>query len=240
MYKDKSEPEAIPLKVTDANQYQTVVSVPVISADSILVAYTSLPSNRPNTYGNYVAIWQNANQIPWDQDPLKLTTIPSDQQRGNVLFDGLTIEKNDYILGYGVGPAKADSQKYGNICSTIYLPMGSDTDPSGIVVTLPSLVLKFVGQNAVMVQFNMPSNYTPATNKAWMGLWRGAGTSYRNPPDTGAVPVTVNANTGTGGFNNVPLGVGLDYTIAFFMSGWNSDPTQRNQKVMACTMTFSV
>ena len=32
---------------------------------------------------------------------------------------------------------------------------------------------------------------------------------------------------------------GLTYTIGFFPSGWDEDPTKRNQKVLACSLTFT-
>lgn len=225
------------LALTDSTSYLTNISIPMVTSDTIVVAYTTLPDNRPNTYGNFVALWQNQNQIPWDQDPINMQAIPNDQQKGTVIFSGLTVEDNDYIIGWSVGPTSSTGQKYGNVCSTALVPQGSSKDPSKITTFYSNMVLGYVGQNAVLVQFATPTNCKPQNNGAWLALWRG-GASYRNPPDY-SMAVPINVNKGSAGFNSVPLGVGNDYTLAYFMSGWSTDPTQRVQKAMAATLSFT-
>lgn len=225
------------LAVLDSTSYLTNIKIQQVTSDAIVVGYNSLPDNRPNTYGNFIAIWQNQNQIPWDQDPISTQSIPNDQQQGTVFFPGLTVQDNDYIIGWSVGPTLSTGQKYGNVCSTAFVPKGSNNDPSKIIYSYSNLVLGYVGQNAVLVQFSTPKNCRPVDNGAWLGMWRG-GASYKNTPDY-SIPVTVNANKGSAGFNNTPLGIGNEYTIAYFMSGWSKDPTKLVQTAMACTIDFT-
>jgi hypothetical protein len=224
---------------TGTNPALTTLTINVVTADQIILTYNTVPDNRPNTYGNFVAIWQNQNQIPYNQDPLSKQNIPNDTQKGDMAFDGLSVTENDYIIGYAVGPVKTDSQTYGNVCSTAFIPSGAISDPSLIKLFSTSLLLKYVGSNTVSFQYSAPANYQPATNKAWAGLWRGASVPYTTPPDVAAMAVTLNSNFGTLAFNGVSIGIGLTYSIGFFMSGWSDAVPTRNQKTLACWLSFT-
>jgi len=228
--------EATTYKLGESLLVQTKIAITFVSSDTIGLSYDSMPNNRPNTYGNYIALWQNQNQIPWDTDPLQKQAISGDTQKGSMVFQGLQVDKNDYILGYSVGPARTESQKSGNVCSTAFVPLG--TENQDFKYFFSAMSLKNVGPNSVIVQFNLPPGARAATNKAWMGLWRGESASYNNPPDY-AVPITIDSNVGTVGFNNVHIGIDLTYTLGLYPSGWNTDPSARNQKVLACSLTFT-
>lgn len=212
----------------------TNVSIDYITADTIGVSYNTLPGNMPNTYGNFVAIWQNSNSIPWNSEPLKTQPIPDNTQKGSFNFTGLDIAKNQYIVGYSVGAKLTTGQTYGNVCSTAYAP---SSDPTQQVKEVSSLGLVFVGPSSLAFSFKLPNGCTPESNGAWCGMWRSSNGSYNNAPDE-AIPVNINTESGTLSFNSVTIGLGQTYTIAFFMSGWNggSSPVQTT---MACTLTFT-
>src|SRR5438874_1036774 len=82
---------------------------------------------------------------------------------------------------------------------------------------------------------NLPDGYQPAANKNWMGMWRSSAASYNNPPDH-AVPITIDSSFGTAAFNNVRIGRGLTYTIAYFTGGWIGEGQNNKQTAMACTL----
>jgi len=209
----------------------TNLTVNFVTADSIGISYDTMPGNMPNTYGNFLAIWQNQNQIPWNQEPLKAQPIPTNTQAGSLVFPGLSVTNNSYIIGYSVGPEKTDGPKYGNICSTAFVPAKADSVPTPYQYFQTYLVLQYVGTTSVAVQFYTPTGYQPASNKNWMGLWRGETASYTNPPDW-QTKIPVDSNFGTAAFNNVSIGRGLTYTVGYFMS-------DGKQSTLACSLTFT-
>lgn len=193
-----------------------------------------MPGARPADSGAVLAIWQDADQIPWELEPIKPPQQIGSQQQGDYAFSGLTLQDNSYIIGLTVGPMKTDSQKARNVAASAFVL--NATEPAELKQDF--LTLKFVGQNSVTVQFNCLSGYRAFTDGAWLGIWRGDTASYSKPPD-GAIAISIDSNFGTASFNNFPVGLGLTYTIGFFNSGWSETPTQRNQKVLAASLTFT-
>jgi len=217
----------------------TMLTIDFVTADIIGISFRGMPGNQPSTYGNFIAIWQNHNEIPWSASPLAAKPIPNNTPTGSLAFDGLLTTNNDYILGYSVGPEKApaDGQKWGNICSTAYVPpQGSEPPPDEYFQT--KISIRHIGSTSLAVQFNTPSGYKPQTNKNWMGLWRGETASYVNPPDY-STPITVDANFGTAAFNNINIGRGLTYTVGYFMSGWIGQGQANKQTGLACSVSFT-
>lgn len=213
---------------------QTTISVDFVTADIIGVTYDMMPGTRPSDAGCVVAIWQDQDQIPWEDEPLRTQAIGA-QQHGSVNFDKLSVQSNSYIIGLTVGPMQTNAQKARNVAAQAYIPGVSDPPES----QNDFLTLKFVGPTSIAVQYNCLPGYRAATDQAWMGLWRGEVASYSKPPDVGAVPVTIDSNFGTVAFNNISIGVGLTYTVGFFTTGWSETPSNRNQKVLACSLTFT-
>jgi hypothetical protein len=227
------------LRFAATTGYTTSLQIDAVTADAIHVSYNTMPDNRPNTYGNFVAIWQNQNQIPFDTDAMQKQAITGNSQRGSLVFSGLSVTKNDYIIGYAVGPVKTESQRFGNVCTSAYVPLGGDSDaPADYTYFMPSAVIKFVGSDSVLFQYNLARGTQPQTNKAWAALWRGDAASYTQPPDA-AMPISVNAASGTIGFNGVSIGIGLSYTVGVFTTGWDTDSSKRIQKALACSVTFT-
>ena len=212
----------------------TKVSIDYITADTIGISYNTLPGNIPNSYGNFVSIWQNSNSIPWNAEPFATKPIPNNSQKGSMNFDGLDIAKNQYIIGYSVGTKLETGQTYGNVSSSAYAP---DSNPANQSNLVSSLGIIFVGIDSVAFSYKLPDGCTPNSNGAWCGIWRSSNGSYNNTPDK-AVPVTLDTESGTLTFDALTIGLGQTYTIALFMSGWKggNSPTQTT---MACTVTFT-
>lgn len=220
-------------QIINATQRQTTLDVDFVTADVIGVSYNLMPGTRPADAGCVVAIWQDDDQIPWDNPPIKTQAIGA-QQRGSVSFTGLSVQRNQYIVGLAVGPMRETPQKAGNVAASIYVP--GENEPK--VQRSDFLSLTFVGQTSLAVQFNCLGGYRAGTNGAWMGLWRGSSASYSQPPDW-AIPVKPDTNFGTVSFNDISIGIGLTYTVGLFKTGWNSDPNLRSQRALATSLTFT-
>lgn len=219
--------------------FTTTLNIANVSADSIDVDYTTMPGNQPNTYGNFLAIWQNSASIPWTTDPIKTFPVPTNTPSGSATFGGLSVNNNSYIIGYSAGPILTPTgniQKYGNICASAFIPAASSGD--GTIFTSGISAIK-VGSTSVSFQFDLPDGLLPQSNGAWAGLWRGENPAYYGtPPSTGFVAITPDVSSGRAAFNNVSIGRGQTYTIGIFMSGFQASGGS-TQRALACSATFT-
>ncbi|MGN9841777.1 hypothetical protein ACTMTI_26995 [Nonomuraea sp. H19] len=220
-------------QLSEHDQRFTSLQVNYVTADTIGLTYDLMPGAEPIDAGYVVALWQDEDQIPWDNTPLKTKAIGS-QQHGSLAFDGLSMQANSYIIGLTVGPMKTETQLARNVVASAYVP----NPDAKAELDHDFLTLKFVGPTSVAVQFNCLAGYLAQTNLAWMGMWRGQAASHTKAPDW-VTRVTIDSNFGTAAFNDVSIGVGLTYTIGFFTSGWCTEPENRNQKTLACSLTFT-
>jgi len=226
------------VELTASNTQTTKLSIFNVSADEIDVEYRTMPGNQPNTYGNFLAIWQNSNSIPWNTEPLKTFPIPTNSPNGSASFTGLSVGANSYIIGYSTGPVLTPTgnvQKYGNICATAYIPSPNQDD----VIFTPAISGIKTGISSVSFQFDLPDGILPQTNGAWAGLWRGDNPNFYGVPPSNTISLSPDTSSGRTAFNNVNLGTGLTYTIVIFMSGYQSGGGS-TQRTAACSATFSV
>ena len=195
-----------------------------VMADTIGLSYDTMPGNSPKQYQNFVAIWQNQNQIPWNLDPENTHKIEAGSQAGSSSFDGLDVTNNSYIIGYGVGP------KISNICSTVFVPEGQ-FDPTKAQLFHTSVSTVFVGTTSVTFKFQTPVGYTPKTNKNWAGIWRGSTVPYVGDPIK-KVDIALDVAEGSQGINGIELLRATTYSIGYF-----TGPDQTN---LAASVTFTV
>jgi len=224
------------------NALTTTLTISSVSADEIDVDYSTMPGNQPNTYGNFIAIWQNSDSIPWNTEPSQpIFSITSNTPSGSQPRLNLNLTANDYIIGYGVGPVltSGNVQKYGNICATAYIPkrLPDGTQPAGTIFT-PSVTNFNVGTTSVSFQFNLPEGLSPQTNGAWAGLWRGGSPSFFTATPIAAIPISPDTSSGRTAFSGVSIGRGLTYTVAIFMSGYKSGGGS-TQRALACSASFT-
>lgn len=233
MYTEKQTSQ-VSMPLTAVMPDTTNITLSGILADQVTVSYDTMSGNQPNTYGNFLAIWQSGDTIPWNTEPLNIYPIPGNTPNGSVNFTGLDLTNNSYIVGYAVGIALSDTQqKYGNICSTAYIPASSNQTSSD----QPNISIGVVGSTSVSFNFQLPEGILPQSNGAWAGIWRSGVPSYNNPPEA-VTPISINAASGGGSFNNFNVGRGLTYTIGLFMSGYSSTG-QSTQTALACSLTFT-
>jgi len=220
-----------------------VVSIPQggVSGDQIVVSFDTIPNNQPSTYGNYIAIWQNTDQIPWSQAPLNTQPIDGNTQAGDMTFGNLDVTNNSYIIGYAVGPQNdsGSGQLDANMVASVYVPAASDTSSgTNYPQNSSSLTIAYVGTNTVSFGWEMLQGFLAQSNKSWAGIWRGS-YSYTNPPDA-VVAISIDSNQGTSSFNGLNLLRGETYNIAFFASGWVGENSSNTQTAIAATIQFTV
>lgn len=222
------------LSKTGTTILTTKIEITNVEAQRLDVSFDTISGNQPNTFGNQVVLWQNQNEIPFGTPPDASMQIPSNTQAGSLTFHGEFIITNaSYIVGFAVGPTlNSPAQTYGNICSTSFIPASgspsSDTNFEGKISDVRP------GINSLSFDLeNFPNGLDFKANGAWAAIWQSGAPSYYARP----LATTQVTDTNGGSFNNVPLGRGLTYTVAVFMSGYN--PTgNSNQETMATAYTF--
>lgn len=198
----------------------TSLLIGAVTPTSINGEYDTLPGNQPNTYGNCVFIWQNQNQIPYNQQPLDNYAIAGNTQNGSFSFGDLEVQTKSYIVGFAVGP------NVSQICSTAFVPAAG----SSWQYFQTTLGVDYIGTDSLSVSYGTPTGNAPQTNQNWVGLWQGAAPSYTTAP-VAKVNIDNNNATGQAVINNYKFLRSTTYTIAYFMGS--------KQTMMAATYTFS-
>lgn len=234
-------PEAIKANLSQsvlaATSVATGITIDFVQADAIGVSYITIPGNQPNTYGNFIALWQNSDpSIPWNTAPLATFAIPTNTPSGSFVFTGLNLTTLSYVVGFAVGSTlSGNAQRNGNICASAFIPPSTSGSPN---VFNPTLTLVYDGPYSLAVGYTLPNGVLPQTNGAWIGLWRNGSPSYTQAPDSMAA-VNLNAPNGTVALNNIVLGRGNTYTVGFFTSGYKGSMGNA-QTAMASYVVFTV
>lgn len=203
-----------PMAVVESNLQTTSVSVVNVTADVVTVAYFGLPGNQPNTYNNFVAIWE-ATAIPWQAEPLRRITIPGNGQMGNIAIDEAMITDNAYIVGYGVGPDIA------NICASA--PIGAiskELEPSANV----RIDLLEVNPGFIRFRYETLAGYLPHTYNNWIGLWPGYVSPYNAPQFMAQAAIPLDSTVGELCIRNIKISPGIPYTLIYFVGTEKKTP----------------
>ncbi|OMP75666.1 hypothetical protein BW716_29070 [[Flexibacter] sp. ATCC 35208] len=199
------------VELNNTNLDTCSVTIPYFDGDTVTVNYKGLPGNQPETYKNFVAIWE-ASIIPWTVPPLAQLSIEQNYEQGTLTIGGLTITRSAYIVGYGVGP------DISNICcSSIISAGGYLAAPTQVAISL-----NYLGINSLSIHYQTLAGYQPMQYNNWIGLWKGYASPYNADAPIATVNINSNANEGTIGMNNVPLGINSNYTLIYFMGKENS------------------
>jgi hypothetical protein len=223
------------LTLSEVLHYTTQVKIANVGDDQITVEYKLMPGNQPQSYGNFIAIWQDYNSIPWDTPPFRTKKIEQNTPIGSLDFD-VPLENKSYIAGYAVGTElTTPKQVYGNICATDYLLANSTKGEDPIT---PSVAVNYIGTNSVSFIFSLPDGVLPLTNGAWAAIWRGKNPSYYGTAPMAASALRKDVSSGSSSFSNISLTRNTDYTIALFMSGYKDDG-KSTQRALACSVSFN-
>jgi hypothetical protein len=185
---------------------QVSITLAGFSSTTITVAYVTLPANNPKSNGNFVAVWESTI-LPWPQPPLATAAVTGTGQQGAVVLTGLSVQQKAYIVGYAVGPNISD------ICATATLFVGGQQGNTFSA----SIGLSAITSDTLVVHYQMPSGYQPATNNNWVGLWPGTVSPYYTPPPQAVQPVTSYSDEGDVAMSNLGLTISTPYTLIYFM-----------------------
>jgi hypothetical protein len=185
---------------------QVAISIPAFSAQTITVAYQTLPANTPRTNANFVAVWEST-MIPWTVAPLGTAKIPGDTQMGSVVIGNLSVQQKPYIVGYAVGPNITD------ICASSVIYVGGQNGPTMSC----SIGISSITDDTIVVYYQCCNGYQPAKGKNWIGLWQGTVSPYYAPSPLASVTVTETADEGYVPMNNLGLTIQTPYTLIYFL-----------------------
>lgn len=203
--------------------YSITLSVLDVTNHSVTISYQSLPANRPNSYGNFIALWQGA-AIPWTAPPLMQMTIPNETDSGSLVLDNITIAALPYVVTYGTGP------DINRVAAMVPIAADSNAAQKGQSVALKLLNLT---ANSISVRYETLPGYQPASSGNWLGLWPGQMSPYNPFKPMACILVSQDGNSGVLGLNGLALGRGDSFTLVYF-TGPPADHTDDIGKI-GCT-----
>ncbi|MNK12998.1 hypothetical protein D3C87_310770 [compost metagenome] len=211
------------LQATDSAQGIIQLSGSIIDGTTVKINFNSLPGAHPKTMGYFVAIWQGS-QIQALSSALQTQKIGVDNQAGTANFTGLSLQKQDYIIGFGV-----DFEVGTTICSTLYVPLNSQPfDP--LTPNLSSVLVPEagIGTNSLIASYVTPLYNRPKTNANWIGLFQGPFTAncFNGTGVIASTNATSDTNTGSIAMNDIPNGLirFQTYTVVYGMSSKAGSP----------------
>jgi len=214
------------------------IKILAVSGDDVTIKYDTITGNNPSAYGNYIAIWQSDNQVPWGEPPIKTQSIENTSPSGTVIFDELDITNESYIIGYSNVPY---NENVNNFCATGFIEpvvTNRNFDNQDNYANV-KIKLDRVESNAVKFNYITLPGYSPGDNMNWMGIWEGSQDIFKAKPKY-TKKVDKYTDQGTVSFNNVIMKRGTRYVAGYFMNGWDSSTAKLNQSGLACKVVFSV
>ncbi|WP_131538882.1 hypothetical protein [Pedobacter nototheniae] len=224
------------LQSTDTPQGIIQFTGSIIDGKTVKINYNSLPGAHPKTMGYFVAIWQGS-QIQALSAALQTQKIGTDDQAGTTNFTDLSLQKQDYIIGFGVDFAVGTT-----ICAT--LMVSKDAKPNDPLPAILSSVIVpdgAIGTNSLVATYVTPLYNTPKQNANWIGLFSGAFTAncFTGANVIATAKATSDTNTGSISMNNIPNGLIRfeTYTLVYGMSSKAGSP---NYSDIISYYTFTV
>lgn len=215
------------LALADSNSVKiSIGGIP--TGEGALINYVTLPANDPKGFGNHIYVWQTTdNIVPWSKTPDGDTALASSSSSSTqqVKFD---FEEKGYIIGYAVAATPLA------VCSTIYIPADKQSDPSAWQYADTKLEVVYVGTNIVQMKYTGLAQYTPATNKNWIGIWQSPHVPYSGEP-MAKISITNDAPSGYGVIQGIKLLIGYSYAVGYFMV----DPV-KGRTSLAAAASFTV
>lgn len=201
---------------------QVRVAVKAATARQVLVEYATLSGSNPAALGNFAAIWQESDQVGWDDPPLARAPVPATgtTPSGSMILD-TRLQAKPYLLGFGVGTGT------GSICATAGVVVGGTQDPAARFASSLSLIA--ASTDSMILGYEVPVGSRPREFGHWLGIWAGGAFSYTRPP-IAKFPLVEDLSESTVGLQ-YPLLSQSTYTIGYFT---DAAPT-----ALACALSFS-
>ena len=198
---------SIPVQQDSSVQRQTSINGHMVTGKIITITYKTMSGNNPLKNQNWVGIWQGS-QILYDTPPLRKAYILGTTSSGDFAFDSLSIQKNEYIVGYGNGSNNS------TVSATLYFKADAEFFEPGLSFSTKLEVLER-GDHYLVVKFSTPLGNIPIKNKNWIGVWNGR--TFLNDRSNLLKKQTVNSTVSEDviAINNLHLIRGTWYTITY-------------------------
>jgi hypothetical protein len=217
---------ALAIKAASGSAVEIKIPAPV-QPKGVSVNYVTSQVNKPQTYANNIYVWKTtSDNVPWGTDPDGTTAVASDRPVSTQFVDFPFLVGQDYIVGYAVA---ADPKA---TCSTVYIPGASHEDPTTFVTSDTTISINSFGNNYVQVKLSGLGNYSPSSNKNWVGVWEQDHVPYSGDP-IAKTNVSLSSAKGLIFIPGVPLTVGSIYSVGYFMAA-----TPAGRTALACSATF--
>ena len=201
------------VKANDPDKGRIGFQVDSVTGDYIIVEYNTFIGNYPARFGNEICVWKG-DGVRWGDTPLFSKAVPSDDQYGQVVIDGLTIGKGSFTVGYSVGNSPEQT------AACVVIDGSKQTSQFSCAINITS-----VNDGMVEFEYKTLQGYTPSKHGAWVGIWDNDSVPY---PAAGAKATTnISSDSANGnGVLLVNLASGHQYTVGLFLpEKGNCNPT---------------
>lgn len=218
--------QLLELKAVSGSAVAIRIPAPV-QPTGVAVNYVTSQDNRPQKYANQIYTWKTtSDNVPWGGGPDGTTAVESDRPVSTQFVDFDFEVHQDYIVGYAVA---ADPN---TVCSTVYIPGATSSDPTTYETSDTTITINSWGNNYVQVKLAGLGNYSPSSNKNWVGVWELDHVPYSGDP-IAKTDVQLSSAKGLIYIPGVKLRVGSTYSVGYFMAAGTAGRT-----ALACSATF--
>lgn len=185
-----------------------------ISGHQVIMRYETIVGNCPQKNGNQIHIWMG-DGVKWGTEPKKSFPIPSDDQDGQIIIDGVTVGKNSFTIGYSVGASPEQT------VASVTVPQGV-TDPEECEYSSVEITGTAVNDSTVSFKFEALEGYTPNAHAAWVAIWERKRVPYPASNWMGKTIIRFDFDEGDDVLRNLEMAAGQDYCIGFFQPKTNN------------------
>jgi hypothetical protein len=177
----------------------------------VVVRYTGVPGNQPDSYRNSVALWNTWTPViegPNKTTPLRVVPISGDLQPSTV-YVPWPFTGTDYLITYQVGDSLT------TMCAALELSL--KLKPMIVPPSAVSLSVYELDDSSITIIYSTLGGYLPSTYGNWVGVWQGfAGPYFAPAPDSWArVPRDRTQDLLT--IPNLQIIPGFVYRVIYFM-----------------------
>ncbi|MBV8710850.1 MAG: hypothetical protein JOY56_03695 [Solirubrobacterales bacterium] len=176
----------------------------------VVVQYTGIPGNQPESYHNSVALWDSWSPVidgPNKTPPLVVVPISGNLQPSTV-FVPWPFTGTDYLITYQVGDSLT------TMCAALELSLKLKVP---VPPTAISLSVSQLDATSITIVYNTLGGYLPKTYGNWVGVWQGFSGPYFAPTPDSWAPAGSDHTQDVLTVSNLRIIAGFDYRIIYFM-----------------------
>lgn len=193
-----------------------------LSGTAIQLSFTGVPGRDPEVAGDYVALWQNREGVPWGAEPLATEAIKLPGPDGSWVFRSLSLTSLPYVVAYSVGASAAGHE----IAAVVPLGVGGEPgQPQAITLNTCA-----VEPTSLALAYATPIGVAPLSFGHRVVLVEGQSFGSATPVVAEALPSEEESDIAA--FNGVTMVKGQWYTGAYL--------TGSSAESVAATVSFQV